>query len=106
MTENVLPPNHTIRALAWASFGVSILISAFEIWSETSESSGFYYAVLGPANEYAIFLLLAMYLVAIIFEVVALVIGKGWRNRVIVLAGTVALLIPIVGGVWIVGNFN
>jgi hypothetical protein len=62
----------------------------------------------GPRSRERVrnFLLLAMYLVAIIFEVVALVIGKGWRNRVIVLVGTGALLIPTVGGAWIVGKFN
>jgi hypothetical protein len=100
VSEKMLRPRKT-RAIAWVALGVGALVSAWVFWSASSASSSFYLAAFGPANDGAFGYLFAIYVALAIFEVVTFFLVKGWRNRVIVIAGVVALLIPIPVGIWI-----
>jgi hypothetical protein len=99
MTDNVRRPRQKVRAAAWVAFGVSALISALEFWTISPASSDFFYTVFGPANENVVFYFLALLLFLAIFEIVTFFVVKGWRNRVIVIAGVVLLLVPFAGSV-------
>jgi hypothetical protein len=102
MTDNVLRPRRRTRPIAWVALGLGALISVFIFWSSSSASSTFYLAVFGPANDGAVFYFLSIYVLVAMFEIMTFFVVKGWRNRVIVIAGVVFLLIPIAVALWVV----
>ena len=90
-----------IRALAWVAVGLSVLVDIWIVWSYSSASTDFYLAIFGPANENEFFYFVAVYLIAFALDIAAAIALKGWRNRVLAIAGMVVLLAPVVAGIWI-----
>jgi hypothetical protein len=90
-----------VRALAWIALGVSVLVTALVFWSNSSESSAFYRAIFGYAFGNAIIFVAAIYILAFALDIISVIALKGWRNRVIALAGIIVLLVPVAWGIWV-----
>ena len=80
---------------------MSVLVTAFLLWTSSSDSSGFYSAVFGYAFGNAIVFLAVIYVLAFLLDIVAAIVLRGWRNRVMALAGVIVLVVPVIVGIWI-----
>ena len=100
MTDLSPRPHLKIQGLAWLALGVNALVSAIGavfMSPDSAELSRFIFG-LDWGNE--IYVMAAIYIVALTLDVVVASILKGWRNRLIALAGVVVLLIPFVVLTW------
>ncbi len=89
------------RAWAWVALGVSAVVAAIELWSNTAQATAIYNVVFNQDIIAGLFFLGAIYLLALMLDIVAAAALKGWRNRVIALAGVIALLLPVAWGIWV-----
>jgi hypothetical protein len=91
-----------IRAWAWVALGVSAVVAAIELWSNTAQATAIYNVLFDQDLFAGLFFLGGIYLAAVVLDIVAAAVLKGWRNRVIAFAGVIALLLPVAWGIWVV----
>jgi hypothetical protein len=101
LTDMPVQGKRRIRVLAWVALGLSVVATAIELWSSTPESAGLARAIFGYYWDTEIFLLAVIYIVPFVLDAVVAIAVKGWRNRVVALAGIIVLLVPVVMGIWI-----
>lgn len=89
-----------ISPAAWIALAISVLETLFLVWSNTSDSSGFFRAVFGEVWGGEILLLIFSYVLPLVIDTVVLVTCRGWRNRLITLSGIAILVTPIAWAVW------
>ncbi len=90
-----------ISAFAWVALGVSAVVAAIELWSNTAQASAIYNVIFDRNLFTGLFFLGGIYLAAAVLDVVAAIALKGWRSRVIALAGIAVLLVPVAWGIWV-----
>jgi hypothetical protein len=87
--------------LAWVALGASAVVAAIELWSNTSQASAIYNVIFAGNIFIGLSFLGGIYLGALVLDIVAGAALKGWRNRVIALAGIILLLAPVAYGLWV-----
>jgi hypothetical protein len=101
LTDMPVQSQRRFRAWAWVALGVSAVVAAIELWSNTAQATAIYNVVFNQDIIAGLFFLGVIYLVALMLDIVAAAALKGWRNRVIALAGVIALLLPVAWGIWV-----
>ncbi|MCU1508695.1 MAG: hypothetical protein JWQ12_960 [Glaciihabitans sp.] len=77
------------------------MVAAIELWSNTSQATAIYNVIFDKDLFAGLFFLGGIYLGALVLDIVAGAALKGWRNRVIALAGIILLLAPVAYGLWV-----
>jgi hypothetical protein len=92
-----------VRTAAWVVSGVSVVIAAFELWVISPSFASFDY-VGDPASPasiiFTVLFIYGVWLLAGVIDLVSIFILKGWRNRLIVFAALVVLVVPLVVTFW------
>jgi DMSO reductase anchor subunit len=101
LTDKPAQDKRRIRALAWVALGVSAVVATVELWSNTAQATAIYNVIFDQNLFSGLFFLGVIYLTALVLDVVAAAALKGWRNRVIALAGIIVLLLPVAWGIWV-----
>jgi hypothetical protein len=101
---DILPrQRRPIRTAAWVILGLSVLVAAIELWVNSPASASIDFFGIANTPEGIVTLVIATYalwLLAGVIDVVFFIVLRGWRNRVIVLGGIVAVLVPLAYIFW------
>jgi hypothetical protein len=89
--------------VAWVLFAFSVVLAVFELWvnSPAIGTFNFFGLVDGPEEiETFVLLIYGVWLLVGVVDVVFLFVLKGRRNRIVVLGGLVALIVPLLYIFW------